>query len=100
MVVPKSFENVLSKVLINNAGSAIWGSKWRPDDPVVEVSDINMTKNECVCVCYRAEKEVFVCFAKQQPGRGRQKFFATTYKDFIQLCIGEPLVLSTYQTWP
>ena len=28
-------------------------------------------------------EKVFVCFDKQQPGRARQKFLATTYKDFF-----------------
>ena len=31
---------------------------------------------------YRGEKK-FVCFSKQESGRARQKFLATTYKPFF-----------------
>ena len=44
------------------------------------------------------EKKRFVCFAKQEPGRARQKFLATTYKTFFPLCIFQ-ILIKEHRDW-
>ena len=44
---------------------------------------VHFQPNKYVIVDCTELRKVFVCFAKQQPGRARQKFIATTYKDFF-----------------
>ena len=47
---------------------------------------------------YRGDKRRFACFAKQQPGRARQNFLATTYKPYFSalFCTMNSLSLSAF----